>query len=314
MAASSAHDSVLRVRFHGRGGQGIKTASRILGSALFFEGFEVQDAPRYGAERRGAAIFAYVRASRQPIAERGIIREPDLVVVVDDSVIAQPGAGVMAGVAPRTVLLLCSATPPVVWQERLHHARVIGLEPSPGEGASSHRDGVRCAGAAARLAGVVGRVALERAVREELGGLAAHVVEDNAAQALATFDAMAAQAGAVGPGAHPDAATYDKPQWLELELDVVERAAPAMHTGLTSVLSRTGLWRTERPVVANERCHQCTWLCGSHCPDGVISRGDDGFPVIDYEHCKGCMICLAQCPHHAIVGVPEAPSRGGGVA
>jgi Pyruvate/2-oxoacid:ferredoxin oxidoreductase gamma subunit len=40
----------------------MKTASRILGSALFAEGFEVQDAPRYGAERRGAPIFAYVRA------------------------------------------------------------------------------------------------------------------------------------------------------------------------------------------------------------------------------------------------------------
>ncbi len=53
-----------RIRFHGRGGQGMKTAGRILGSAFFAEGFEVQDAPRYGAERRGAPLFAYVRASR----------------------------------------------------------------------------------------------------------------------------------------------------------------------------------------------------------------------------------------------------------
>ena len=55
-----------RIRFHGRGGQGMKTASRILGSAFFAEGYEVQDAPRYGAERRGAPIFAYVRAARAP--------------------------------------------------------------------------------------------------------------------------------------------------------------------------------------------------------------------------------------------------------
>jgi len=40
-----------RIRFHGRGGQGIKTAANILGSAFFGEGFEVQDAPRYGAKR-----------------------------------------------------------------------------------------------------------------------------------------------------------------------------------------------------------------------------------------------------------------------
>jgi len=70
-----------RIRFHGRGGQGIKTASRILGTALFLEGYRVQDAPRYGAERRGAPIFAYVRAAHDVINERGIITRPDLVLV-----------------------------------------------------------------------------------------------------------------------------------------------------------------------------------------------------------------------------------------
>ncbi|MEO2168127.1 MAG: 2-oxoacid:acceptor oxidoreductase family protein [bacterium] len=49
----------------------------------FLEGFEVQDAPLYGAERRGAPVFAYVRADRAPINERGVIRRPDLVVVAD---------------------------------------------------------------------------------------------------------------------------------------------------------------------------------------------------------------------------------------
>lgn len=44
--------TMFRIRLHGRGGQGIKTASRVLGTAFFLEGFEVQDAPRYGAERR----------------------------------------------------------------------------------------------------------------------------------------------------------------------------------------------------------------------------------------------------------------------
>jgi pyruvate ferredoxin oxidoreductase gamma subunit len=67
---------MFQIRFHGRGGQGIKTASRVLGTAFFLEGFEVQDAPLYGAERRGAPIFAYVRASRHPINERGIIQRP----------------------------------------------------------------------------------------------------------------------------------------------------------------------------------------------------------------------------------------------
>jgi len=81
-----------RIRFHGRGGQGMKTASRILGTALFLEGYEVQDAPRYGAERRGAPIFAFVRAARKIINERGIIAVPDLVVVADDTLVPVPAA------------------------------------------------------------------------------------------------------------------------------------------------------------------------------------------------------------------------------
>ena len=60
---------MFRIRFHGRGGQGMKTASRILGTAFFKAGYQVQDAPRYGAERRGAPIFAYGRALPREIED-----------------------------------------------------------------------------------------------------------------------------------------------------------------------------------------------------------------------------------------------------
>src|SRR3990167_7740258 len=100
---------MFRIRFHGRGGQGMKTASQILGSAFFVEGYEVQDAPRYGAERRGAPIFAFVRAARAPIQERGIITRPDLVIVADETLVPVAAAAVMQGVTARTVLLIHSA-------------------------------------------------------------------------------------------------------------------------------------------------------------------------------------------------------------
>lgn len=76
---------MLRMRFHGRGGQGMKTASRIVGSAAFHAGFVVQDAPVYGAERRGAPMAAFTRIARQEILERGAITQPNLVVVADDT-------------------------------------------------------------------------------------------------------------------------------------------------------------------------------------------------------------------------------------
>jgi len=111
---------VYRISYHGRGGQGMKTASRILGTAFFLEGFEVQDAPRYGAERRGAPVFAYVRASRQPINERGIIRHPDLVIVADDTLVSIPAAGVLSGLTEGTVLLISSTETPDVCKTRLN--------------------------------------------------------------------------------------------------------------------------------------------------------------------------------------------------
>ena len=101
-----------RIRFHGRGGQGMKTASRILGSAFFRADYEVQDAPRYGAERRGAPIFAFVRAAKTPINERGVIGNPDLVVVADDSLVGVAAAGVLQGVTADTTLTSDGDEPP----------------------------------------------------------------------------------------------------------------------------------------------------------------------------------------------------------
>jgi len=88
---------MLRVRFHGRGGHGIKTASRILGTAAFLSGLQAQDSPIYGAERRGAALAALTRIDTQPIRERGMVVDPDLILVADETLIADPAAGVLAG-------------------------------------------------------------------------------------------------------------------------------------------------------------------------------------------------------------------------
>ena len=119
---------MLRIRFHGRGGQGVKTASRLLGTAFFIEGFEVQDAPRYGAERRGAPLFAYVRADKQPIFERGVIPNPDLALVSDDTLMGIPAAGVLQGLDDHAVLAINSFEDADVWRERLGVAcRIVAL-------------------------------------------------------------------------------------------------------------------------------------------------------------------------------------------
>ncbi len=281
----------------------MKTASRILGTAFFEAGFEVQDAPRFGAERRGAPMFAYVRADRAPIHERGVIRDPDLVVVADDTLVPVAAAGVLVGVGERTVLLLHSAEGPELWRERLAVAGPVLTLPPAGEALDFV--GAASAGAAARFVGVIPREGLERAIREELAEMPLALVERNVEQGLASFDAMAPHAGIVCEGRAADAADRTPPDWVELPFEAARVSAPAIHAGATSVEVRTGLWRTMRPVIDYEHCNRCSWVCSTLCPDSAIRVEADRTPRIDLEHCKGCMICAAVCPPHAIGAIPE---------
>lgn len=295
---------MLRIRFHGRGGQGIKTASRMLGSAFFIEGFEVQDAPRYGAERRGAPIFAYVRADKSAIHERGVIPIPDLALVADDTLVAMPAAGVTQGLDAHAVLAINTQEDAKLWRERLNTKATVVALPYFSAEAPAQRAyvGAMVAGAAARLAGLHSE-SIAQAIAQELGGHGATVIQANQTRAQAAYDAMAGHAGVVKP--RPDDHETGETGWITLKHEDADRSAPTIHAAATSVQIKTGLWRTLRPVVDLARCNKCNWVCGSFCPDSAITANDEGYPVIDYDHCKGCLICVAQCPPHAIEVEPE---------
>jgi len=80
-------NSVLEIRWHGRGGQGAKTASLLLAEVAFETGKHIQGFPEYGPERMGAPITAYNRISEERITVHSNIYEPDFVVVVDDTLL-----------------------------------------------------------------------------------------------------------------------------------------------------------------------------------------------------------------------------------
>ncbi len=80
-------DNLIEIRWHGRGGQGAKTASLLLADAAFNTGKYIQGFPEYGPERMGAPITAYNRISDTPITVHSNIYEPDYVVVVDDTLL-----------------------------------------------------------------------------------------------------------------------------------------------------------------------------------------------------------------------------------
>lgn len=301
---------MLRIRFHGRGGHGIKTAGRILGTSAFIAGYQVQDSPVYGAERRGAAIAAYTRIDREPILERGVIDRPDLIVLGDETLIDDPAAGVLAGHASASAILINAESSEAAERIARAHgvtARAIGLDISGRTREVVGRASALSAGlgaAAARLVGVVAEEHLRRAVRQELEsiGLDADAVERNIRLAAEIFAALpvvefpSRDPDAAGPRAVEPmhAVTYDDPL----------RGTPSILAPGNADRRETGAWRVERPEIVHDRCTRCG-LCLLRCPDGTIALDHEGYPVIDYEHCKGCMICWQQCPVDAIAREPE---------
>ena len=79
--------NLTEIRWHGRGGQGAKTAALLLADVAFQTGKYVQGFPEYGPERMGAPITAYNRISNQPIRVHSNIYDPQYVVVVDESLL-----------------------------------------------------------------------------------------------------------------------------------------------------------------------------------------------------------------------------------
>ena len=64
---------------------------------------------------------------------------------------------------------------------------------------------------------------------------------------------------------------------------------------IDGAIGTTGDWRTFRPVIDQENCNKCG-ICWMYCPEGTISRKEDGSFGIDLVYCKGCGICAKECP------------------
>lgn len=89
------HDGVCEIRWHGRGGQGAITSAQYMAHAAYLAGFKgVTSAPSFGAERRGAPVTASTRLSMEPLRTFSQVEHPDLVVVLDESLLEVGGATV----------------------------------------------------------------------------------------------------------------------------------------------------------------------------------------------------------------------------
>jgi pyruvate ferredoxin oxidoreductase gamma subunit len=95
---------VIEVRFHGRGGQGAVTSAELVALAAISEGKYAQSFPSFGPERRGAPVQSFTRVSDEPIRLRSGIQEPDVVVVLDPSLIEVGGS--LTGLKPDGIIVI----------------------------------------------------------------------------------------------------------------------------------------------------------------------------------------------------------------
>ena len=110
-------NNLIEIRWHGRGGQGAKTASLLLADAAFNTGKYIQGFPEYGPERMGAPITAYNRISDEPITVHSNIYYPDYVVVVDDTLL--DSVDVTAGLKEDGAIVINSTLENSVLKEKL---------------------------------------------------------------------------------------------------------------------------------------------------------------------------------------------------
>jgi pyruvate ferredoxin oxidoreductase gamma subunit len=276
-----------------------------VGTAAFLQGYQAQDSPIYGAERRGAPVSAYTRIAAGPILERGFIAHPSLVILADATLLDDPAARVLEGVREECAVYVNTTRDVERLRARIKDpCRLSALDVT---GMALKKFG-RVTALSAPLAAVAGRLlglkieCLHAAIAGELADLEVPgpLVEQNQTLAAVCYESVPlvpvekSSAEAAGP--------------VDLWFPAYEsptKGTAGITAGANAPLRKTGSWRTFRPTLIPEKCNGC-WLCFAYCPDAAIAIDDNDRPIIDYDHCKGCMLCVEECPTHALVAERES--------
>lgn len=297
---------MLEIRIHGRGGQGAVTLAELFAFAAIAEGKYAQAFPSFGPERRGAPVVAFCRIDAQPIFLRTDINEPDIVVVLDPSLLQV--VDVTAGLKDQGILIINSRREP-------HHFMMNKLARAATINATQIAlDILKCPitntvllGALAKTTTEVRLESLIDAIEQRFGAKnAARNIqalqkafaetlilnkEDCTPAELNSFAGLADMAVAVAEEGLSGAGSEYR--WSELKPGCV-----ITEPGNASSF-RTGEWRSFSPVLTKERCIKCG-VCWIFCPDMAYREDHEGYFIVDLNYCKGCAICAQECPVGAI--------------
>lgn len=173
---------ITEIRWHGRGGQGVVTASELVAEAVLEEGKHFQAFPDYGPERMGAPIRAYTRISSSPIRQHCQITEPDAVVVLDPTLIGV--VDFTQGLKDQGVLVVNTRLSPIELRRKLEldKGKVFAVDATRIALDTMGRNipNMPMIGALLRAIEVVGKEGMYHEIRNRLGArVAKEVVEAN---------------------------------------------------------------------------------------------------------------------------------------
>ncbi|ALP53760.1 hypothetical protein Tel_11805 [Candidatus Tenderia electrophaga] len=190
---NAGHDVPHEIRFHGRGGQGAVSAAALLALAAFEDGFEAQAFPKFGSERRGAPVEAYVRISTLPIRAHNQVYSPDAVVIQDSTLLhSEP---VLQGIKADGWAILNSEQGPPAYDAAFQSLRWVAVPATriAEQFLGRPLPNTVLLGALAAATGWVSLKALEQAVSSHLANKGEAVVKANIEALHAGYQAVAPQ-------------------------------------------------------------------------------------------------------------------------
>jgi len=180
---------MIEIRFHGRGGQGAVIASKILACAVFKEGKYVQSFPKFGVERRGAPVEAFLRIDDNKILIRNNVYDPNHIIILDPTLIE--AVDVTQGLSEGGWIVINTHKKPEDFPELIKHFKVgcvdagaialkykLGSKASPIVNTSILGSFVKCTGIA-DLASIVSAILEEAPIRPEANAEAAKEAFEN---------------------------------------------------------------------------------------------------------------------------------------
>jgi pyruvate ferredoxin oxidoreductase gamma subunit len=170
---------MVQIRIHGRGGQGVVTAAELIAIAAYIEGWQTQAFPSFGVERTGAPIEAFARIDKKPIRTREHVYAPDVLIIQDASVM--DAVDVDHGAGKNTKVIINTAQPKANIRLNLPKENIYTIDATKIAMEELGRNIVNTVilGAFAKVTGLVGLPALEKAIAEKFQEKGQALVDKN---------------------------------------------------------------------------------------------------------------------------------------